>query len=265
MPWGDALGMIVRQGRARRRGGSAPDACASPPEYLGRDEGVVAKRPRGRYIGADDLKEPAMAATERPQIYLITPPEIDLAGFPDRLGAVLDAHEIACVRLALATRDEDRLGRAADAVREAAHARDVAIVIEAHVQLALRHGLDGVHLSDHARSVRAVRKELGGDAIVGAFCGTSRHDGMTAAEIGADYVSFGPVGTTTLGSGESAPLELFRWWSEMIEVPVVAEGHLDEDVVRTLSPVTDFFGIGEEIWGQEDAGAALGRLIAAMV
>ena len=205
-----------------------------------------------------------MAATEAPQIYLITPPEIDLSTFPDRIGAVLDAHEIACVRLALATRDEDRLGRAADALREVAHARDVAVVIEAHVQLAIRHGLDGVHLTDGSRSVRKVRKDLGGDAIVGAFCGTSRHDGMTAAEIGADYVSFGPVGASALGSGEVAPAEIFEWWSEMIEVPVVAEGALDEDVVRRLASVTDFFGVGEEIWRAEDSAAALGRLVAAM-
>ena len=184
--------------------------------------------------------------------------------FPDRLAGVLDGHAVACVRLALATRDEDRLGRAADAVREVAHARDVAVVIEAHVRMVERHGLDGVHLTDAARSVRKVRADLGGDAIVGAFCGTSRHDGMTAAEIGVDYVSFGPVGRTALGTGEAAPLELFQWWSEMIEVPVVAEGALDDALIRTLSPVTDFFGLGEEVWREADAGVALGRLIAAM-
>jgi thiamine-phosphate pyrophosphorylase len=205
-----------------------------------------------------------MADADRPQIYLITPPEIDLEVFPDRLAGLLDAHEVACVRLALATRDEDRLGRAADAVREAAHARDVAVVIEAHVRMVERHGLDGVHLTDAARSVRKVRADLGGDAIVGAFCGVSRHDGMTAAEIGADYVSFGPVGRTALGTGDAAPFALFQWWSEMIEVPVVAEGALDEDLVRSLSPVTDFFALGEEIWRADVPAAALGRLIAAM-
>jgi thiamine-phosphate pyrophosphorylase len=205
-----------------------------------------------------------MAETDRPQIYLITPPEIDLEVFPDRLAGVLDAHEVACLRLALAGRDEDRLGRAADAVREVAHVRDVAVVIEAHVRMVERHGLDGVHLTDGARMLRKVRAELGGDAIVGAFCGVSRHDGMTAAEIGADYVSFGPVGRTALGTGEAAPLDLFAWWSEMIEVPVVAEGALDEALVRSLSPVTDFLAIGDEVWREEDAAAALGRLIAAM-
>ena len=205
-----------------------------------------------------------MADPEQPQIYLITPPEIELSRFPDRLAAVLDAHDIACVRLSLSTHDEDRLSRAADACREAAHARDVAIVIETHFVLAERLGLDGVHLTDGARTVRKARTHLGPDAIVGAFCGTSRHEGMNAGESGADYISFGPVGVTTLGDGTRAEPELFDWWSQMIEIPVVAEGALDTDLVRTLAPMTDFFGIGDEIWSVEDPAAALGALVAAM-
>ena len=205
-----------------------------------------------------------MAERERPQLYLVTPPDIDLSGFPDRLARVLDAEEIACLRLALATRDEDQLARAADAVRGVAHERDVAVVIDTHVALASRLGLDGVHLLDGARSVRKARKELGGDAIVGAFCGASRHDGMSAGEAGADYVAFGPAGLSALGDGSRAERDLFAWWSEMIEVPVVAEGALDAETVARLAPVTDFFAIGEEIWSDDDPVAALGRLVAAM-
>lgn len=203
-----------------------------------------------------------MADADRPQIYLITPPEFDLDVFPDRLAAVLDRAEIACIRLALATRDEDRIARAADALRSVAHARDVALVIETHVLLVERHGLDGVHLIDGARSIRKVRKDLGGDAIIGAYCGSTRHDGISAAEAGADYVGFGPVGQTPLGDGSHAEADLFEWWSEMIEVPVVAEGALTADLIAKLGPITDFFGIGDEIWQTDDAGAALSALLA---
>lgn len=205
-----------------------------------------------------------MAEDDRPQLYLVTPPEIDLMAFPERLAAVLDAHEVACLRLSLATRDEDTLLRAADAVREVAHAHDIALVIDTHIVLAQRLGLDGVHFPDGGRSVRAARKELGPDAIVGASCGTSRHDGMNAGEAGADYVAFGPVAGTTLGDGSVAERELFEWWSEMIELPVVAEGGLTEALVRELTPVVDFFSVGEEIWRTEDAAKALGTLISAM-
>lgn len=205
-----------------------------------------------------------MDPADRPQVYLLTPPDFELSSFPERLAGVLDAHEIACLRLALASQDEDRLSRAADAVRVVAHARDVAVVIDSHVALAERLGLDGVHLLDGARSVRTARKALGADAIVGAFCGTSRHDGMTAGEAGADYVAFGPVGVSALRDGSRAPRELFAWWSEMIEVPVVAEGHFDPALVEDLAPVTDFIAVGEEVWREEDAIGALGRLLVSL-
>ena len=84
---------------------------------------------------------------------------------------------------------------------------------------------------------------------------------MTAGESTADYVSFGPVGSSTLGDGSIAELALFTWWSEMIEVPVVAEGALTTDLVAQLAPATDFFGIGPEIWTAEDPSSTLKTLI----
>lgn len=205
-----------------------------------------------------------MAETEQPQIYLVTPPQFELSSFPDALARVLDAYPVACVRLWLATRDEDRISRAADACREVTHARDVALVLDSHVTLVERLGLDGVHLPDAARSVRAARKALGEDAIVGSYCGVSRHDGMSAGEAGADYVAFGPVGGGALDHGHHAGPDLFAWWSEMIELPVVAEGGFDEARVAELAPVADFLALGEEIWAQDDPAAALRRLAAAM-
>ena len=203
-----------------------------------------------------------MADQEQPQTYLITPPAFELSRFPDRLAAVLDAHEIACVRLALAAGDAADLSRAADACREVADARDVAIVVSDHLRLVETLGLDGVHLSDGARQVRAARKALGADAIVGAYSKASSHDGMTAGEAGADYIAFGPVRDTGLGDGEVAQSDLFAWWSQMIELPVVAEGGLTVEAIAELAPVTDFFGIGAEIWDADDASAALADLLA---
>ena len=201
-----------------------------------------------------------MRPPEQPQLYLLTPPVIELSRFPDALARVLDTHPAACLRLALATRDEDRISRAADACRAVAHARDVAIVADDHPGRATRLGLDGVHLTDAARSVREARKALGPDAIVGSFCGTSRHDGMTAGEAGADYIAFGPV--TAVADAAAADSDLFTWWSEMIEVPVGAEGGMTVAAVTQLAAITDFLAIGEEIWDQDDPALALGTLLA---
>ena len=203
-----------------------------------------------------------MAEDDQPQIYLVTPPQMDEA-LPDALARLLDAHPVACVRLDLVTRDEDTLLRACDAFRAITEPRDVALVIADHWKLAERAGLDGVHLSDGSRQVKKARADLGVDAIVGAFCGSSRHDGMVAGEMGADYVSFGPVGGPDLGD-EMATDELFQWWSEMIEVPVVAEGGLAEAELARLKTSADFVALGEELWLAPDPVERLSALRAAL-
>ncbi len=201
-----------------------------------------------------------MSDQDLPQIYLVTPPTLELSSFPDLLARALDAADVACLRLSLATQDETTLSRSADMCRDIAHARDIAIVIDRHVQLVENLGLDGVHLPDGGRSVGQMRKDMGEDVIVGTFCGASRHDGMNAAEAGADYVSFGPVTSSLLGDGSLAEEDLFAWWSAMIEVPVVAEGGLDAQMIRTLSDKVDFLSFGSEVWDTEDPIAALTSL-----
>jgi thiamine-phosphate pyrophosphorylase len=197
------------------------------------------------------------------RLYLIAPPVFDLE-LPQRLAPLLDGFDVACVRLALAAGSEDDVARACDALRPVCHARDVPLVVADHHRLVERLGIDGVHLTDGARQVRAVRKALGADAIVGAYARTSRHDGMTAAEAGADYVAFGPAGASGLGDGSVAEPDLFAWWSEMIEVPCVAEGALTPDLVAALAPVADFIAIGAEIWAAADPAAALRSFVERM-
>lgn len=196
---------------------------------------------------------------DAPQLYLVTPAGATAAALAPMLSGVLDRVPPACLRLR-AGDDVAELGRLADMAREVAHARDIPVVVEDHWTLVQSHGLDGVHLTDGARKVRAARQALGADAIVGAFCGDSRHNGMNAAEAGADYVSFGPVGPGALTRGEPAPLDLFAWWSEMIEVPVVAEGGLDAVLIAQLARCTDFIAIGPEIWAAPDPADALANL-----
>ncbi len=201
--------------------------------------------------------------TEFPQTYLLTPTAFDPEAFGAQLAAVLDGVPVACVRLRLTSRDEDEIARAGDGLRLICHDRDVCLVIEDHLLVAQKLGLDGVHLQG-TRGVREARKALGIEGIVGSFCGTSRHDGITAGEAGADYISFGPVGGAGLGDGVLAETEIFEWWSQMIELPVVAEGGLDSARVRQLAPYADFFAFGEEVWTSETPLATLKTLRAAM-
>lgn len=201
-----------------------------------------------------------MANTDTPQIYLITPEQFSFDNFPNVLSRVLDVMDVACLRLDLASKDEKVVARSADLVREIAHARDIPLVIDTHVQLVESLGLDGVHLPDGGHGLRKLRETMGPDPILGAGCGVSRHVGLSAGEAGADYVSFGPLTASAIGAADVAEDAVFAWWSEMIEVPIVAEGGLTEDIIARLSPITDFFAIGSEIWKTDDPVQALTAL-----
>ena len=204
-----------------------------------------------------------MSTQDLPQIYLVTPSIINLQTYPEQLARILDKVDIACLRLCLVSTDEDEIARTADALRDVAHTRDIMLVIERHALMVDRLGLDGVHLMDGGHNLRQLRKDMGNEVILGAFCNTSRHQGIGAGEAGADYVSFGPVAASTLGDGNQVDPELLSWWSEMIEVPVVAEGGLTQDVIRNLSDRVDFFAIGPEIWNTENPLTSLQALAAA--
>jgi thiamine-phosphate pyrophosphorylase len=200
-----------------------------------------------------------------PRLYLIAPAVVTGAALRE-VAALVEGFDVACVRLAPATRDEAELRRAADGLREICHGAEVNLVIAEHFRLAGPLGLDGVHLGDGPRHVREARRVLGRDAIVGAHCGALRHDGMNAAESGADYVSFGPVRPSPLGDGSIAPTALFEWWAEMIEVPVVAEGGISPEAAVELAGSADFIALGEELWSHpEGARAALAAVVAAVV
>ncbi|MFQ5567236.1 MAG: thiamine phosphate synthase [Paracoccaceae bacterium] len=195
-----------------------------------------------------------MSDAARPaRLYLVTPKDFDPDPFAALLDRALAAHPVACLRLDLGAAPEERWRAAASHLLPVAHAHDVALVIAEHHRLVVPLGLDGVHLAASRAPVRDVRKALGKDRIVGTFAGTSRHIAMTRAEAGADYVSLGPVGETgALGDGRCAGDELFHWWAEMIETPVVAEGGVTPADTARLAPFADFVVPNPVVWTAPD-------------
>lgn len=195
------------------------------------------------------------------RLYLVTPPHFEPEPFAVLAERALATGLVACLRLDLGAAPEEIWRAAASALRPVAHGQDVALVIAEHHRLVRPLGLDGVHLAASRTPVREARKALGPECIVGAFAGASRHVAMTVAEAGADYVSLGPVGDVgALGEGSRAEDELFEWWAETIETPVVAEGGVTLEVARRLGGWADFFVPELGVWESPDGiEAALGR------
>lgn len=194
-----------------------------------------------------------MTEPEAARLYLVTPPVVDEA-FVGLLEIALAAAPIACLRLDLGPAAEDAWRRAANLLLPPCHAAEIPLLIADHARLVAPLGLDGVHLGQPRAQIRALRRELGPDRVIGAFAGASRHDAMSAAEAGADYVSLGPVGDTgRLGDGARAEPDLFAWWAEMIETPVVAEGAVGPSEAEALAGTADFIVPDLRLWSDPAA------------
>lgn len=192
----------------------------------------------------------------------MTPPEIDLAAFPDRLSQALEAGDVACLQLRLKTgdgpADEAAIRNAVERLRPICHNHDVALILNDNPDLAAELGCDGVHVGQDDTPYAEARRIVGPDATVGVTCHDSRHLAMSAAEQGADYVAFGaffPTGTKQAST--RADIELLRWWAEIMEVPVVAIGGITVGNCRPLVEAgADFLAVVGGVWNHPDGPAA---------
>ena len=203
--------------------------------------------------------------TDRCRLYLITPPQIELGQFPDRLRAALDGGDVACLQLRLKETSDEDIARAAEVLMPLAHAHDTAFLINDRPDLAAAVGADGVHIGQDDLPFEAARKLMGADKIVGVTCHASRHLAMEAGEAGADYVAFGAFFPTTTKTPKSqASLELLTWWNELFEVPCVAIGGMTvENCAGPIAAGADFLAVSAGIWdhleGPGEAVAAFNR------
>jgi thiamine-phosphate pyrophosphorylase len=146
-------------------------------------------------------------------------------GAAARLAAAQEAAEIATV-LIRATQGRGLDAAASRPLVEVAHRAGITALVAGDAALARAAGADGVHLGwakDPLKVYREARAALGPDGLIGADPGVSRHDAMTLAEAGADYVAFGaPVHLKDRDKGRDRRDGLVAWWAEIFQVPCVA-------------------------------------------
>src|SRR5262245_4175806 len=142
-----------------------------------------------------------------------------------RLQAALAAAPIASVLIRPPSGATLEAGSAAPLV-ECAQKASAAALLAGDAGLARTLRADGVHLDAGkglADAYRQARGQLGERGIVGVDVGVSRHDAMTLAEAGADYIAFGaPPHLKDRDKGRVRRDELVAWWAEIFEVPCVA-------------------------------------------
>ena len=197
----------------------------------------------------------------RCRLYLQLPAQPS-AKLEAQLAQALASTDAACVLLCRddAPTDESHAGRLLDVIQ----GRGVACLIETDARLAELLGADGLHIEADDEAYRKARDLLGESASIGAGCGQSRHDAMRLAELGADYVAFGPAAASDIG-GIDQYAELIAWWSEIFVVPCVAWNvDIPEDAARLAALGADFVAPSNRIWRDDSVVSLIAAIDSAI-
>jgi len=168
-----------------------------------------------------------------------------------RLAHAVASADAACVLICLdeSPIDEIHVGRMVDLVQ----GRGLACLIENDARLAERLGADGAHIEADPAAYTEARKRLGESASIGAGCGLRRHDAMQLAEMGADYVAFGPEAGSDIDAIDQRT-ELIAWWAGIFVVPCVAwDVHSAAEAARLAALGADFVAPPITIWRDDEA------------
>lgn len=197
----------------------------------------------------------------QPRLYLITPAIVDAETFALTLEPALAAGDVAAVLLRLAPSDERSQINRIKAIAPLVQRHDAALLVADKTELVARSGADGAHLS----GIDAITDALGmlkPDWIVGAGGLAIRHDAMSAAEGGADYVMFGEPDEQGERPNFEAVFERVTWWAEVFEAPCVAYAGLLDEIVRLVEAGADFIALGDWLWNDPQN---IARTVAATV
>ena len=190
-----------------------------------------------------------------PRLYLATP-EVDdpsplIAGLPSLLATA----DVAAVLLRLKPVDQRTMISRIKALAPAVQNGGAALLLDGHVELVARAGADGAHLTGIAALEEAL-PSLKPDRIAGVGGLTTRHDSMTAAEQGADYVLFGELDAMGQRPSTDAIAERLQWWAELFEPPCVGFAASCEEASQFAASGADFVLVGDFIWTDPRGAAA---------
>ena len=191
-----------------------------------------------------------------PRLYLVTPPVADAQAFSESLAAALGAGDVAAVLLRLAEADERTQINCAKALSSVVQDKGAALLLDGHADLVARSGADGAHLTG-IDGFTAALEQLKPERIMGVGGLITRHDAMTAAEAGADYVMFGEPDAAGERPAFDAVEERIAWWAEVFEAPCVAYAASIDEIAPLVKAGADFVALGDWLWRDPQAIAAM--------
>ena len=136
---------------------------------------------------------------------------------------------VTCIQFRDKQLENDAFLREAKKMKVLCEKYHVPLIINDHVDIAVRCGADGVHVGQKDMESKEVRKLVGEKMIIGVSARTVEQ-AIQAEQAGADYLGVGAVfGTSTKMDAEKISLERLKEICQAVTIPVVAIGGVQKD------------------------------------
>ena len=188
------------------------------------------------------------------KLYLISPPKFNLDDFSNQLEIALATKKVPVFQLRMKDVSDQEIIVAAQKLQKICHKYQTNFILNDRLDLALKIGADGVHLGSDDGEVSVARKKSPNNFIIGSSCYDSKHHIIVACEEGADYVSLGTFfPSNTKNSSGKPTLELLKWCTDFINVPVVAIGGINSDnCLDLIKNGADFLAVISYVWQHQN-------------
>ena len=184
------------------------------------------------------------------QIYLISPPQIELKDFSLKLEKALKTGLVPSFQLRLKNYSPLEIKNFSQEIKKICDDNNCLFLLNDFYEIALEIGASGVHVGIDDKKISQIRQNSPKNFIIGASCYDSKHLAMEAGEQGADYISFGAFFETQTKISRGKPsVEILNWASEILNLPIVAIGGInDKNCIELIKNGADFLAIISYVW-----------------
>ena len=184
------------------------------------------------------------------QIYLISPPQIYLKDFSLKLEKALKTGLVPSFQLRLKNYSPLEIKNFSQEIKKICDDNNCLFLLNDFYEIALEIGASGVHVGIDDKKISQIRQNSPKNFIIGASCYDSKHLAMEAGEQGADYISFGAFFETQTKISRGKPsVEILNWASEILNLPIVAIGGInDKNCGELIKNGADFLAVISYVW-----------------
>ena len=184
------------------------------------------------------------------QIYLISPPQIELKDFSLKLERALKTGLVPAFQLRLKNYSPLEIKNFSQEIKKICDNNNCLFLLNDFYEIALEVRASGVHVGIDDKKISQIRQNLPKNFIIGASCYDSKHLAMEAGEQGADYISFGAFFETQTKISRGKPsVEILNWASEILNLPIVAIGGInDKNCGELIKNGADFLAVISYVW-----------------